>query len=660
MEGMKVALRKRPPGPVTAAWTAGGLAAAVLTALAGVSYSGAGQERLLSDPGAIVRWGLPPVLALHHLALAAVAGALIFAATILPRNQGAQENPAIRATLRVAAGAAGVWVLAATAVLLLTYADIAGQPLSGDADFTNQLGLFVTDVAAGRARLAILIIAVLVSILVVAVTSAGMLLATAVLALSSIIPATAAIGHAAGSADHIGASNALGLHVAAGTLWVGGIIALAAAIPALIRPGPGHAAAQTVLRRFSVLAGLSFALVVTAGTASALYRLGSIDGLLSAYGALLLSKTAATLFLGLLGLIHRYRVIPALAVPGLLPRLLWRVLAVELLIMGAVMGLAVALARSPSPVPLEPDPEATPAQILTGYLLPPEPDASAWFIQWRPDWLWITAALLAALFYGRAYARTRAVWPKRHLLSWFSALILLTFITSGPPAVYGPVLLSAHVAGTMTMALPIPWLLINARPLKLALTVLPERNDSSIGPREGALWLARMAARPGPLLSGLTLGSLTVLFYLTSAFDLSLREHLAHEASLVLFLAAGILFARALQPGTESPGSAKHRFAALATTSAGIGVTGLRFLNPAGIEQEWFAGLGRTWEPSAAADQHLAGLILLLACTLSAILITVSHKHRQDQSRPELMTGQATVQDTQQQRNDSNAKPQHS
>lgn len=286
---------------------------------------------------------------MHHLALAAVAGALIFAAAILPRNHGAQGNPAMRATLRVAAWAAGVWVVAATAVLLLTYADIAGQPLSGDADFADQLGLFVTDVAAGRARLAILVIAVLVSMLAVAVTSAGMLLATAVLALSSIIPATAAIGHAAGSADHIGASNALGLHVAAGTLWVGGIIALAAAIPALTHPGPGHAAAQTVLRRFSRLAGLSFALVVTAGTVSALYRLGSIDGLVSAYGALLLSKTAATLFLGLLGLIHRYRVIPALAVPGLLPRLLWRVLAVELLIMGAVMGLAVALARSPSP-----------------------------------------------------------------------------------------------------------------------------------------------------------------------------------------------------------------------------------------------------------------------------------------------------------------------
>lgn len=558
---MKVTLGKKPPGPLAEVWTAGGLAAAVLAALAGVAFSGAGQERLLSDPGAIVRWGLPPVLAVHHLALAAVAGALIFAAAILPRNHGAQGNPAMTVTLRVAAWAAGVWVVAATAVLLLSYADVAGQPLSGHADFADQLGLFVTDVAAGRARLAILVIAVLVSMLVVAVSSAGMLLATVVLALSSIIAATATIGHAAGSADHIGASNALGLHAAAGTLWVGGIIALAAAIPALTRMGTGHAAAQTVLRRFSVLAGLSFALVVTAGTISALYRFGSIDALVSAYGALLLSKTAATLFLGLLGLIHRYRVIPALAVPGRLPRLLWRLLAVELLIMGAVMGLAVALARSPSPVPLEPDPGATPAEILTGYLLPPEPDATAWFTQWRPDWLWITAALLAALFYGRAYTRARhanADWPKRRLLSWSSALILLTFITSGPPAVYGPVLLSAHVAGTMTMALPIPWLLIAARPLKLALAVLLERNNSSIGPREGALWLARMAARPGPLLSGLTLGSLTVLFYLAPVLELSLREHLAHETSLVLFLAAGILSAKSLQPRNETPGSAEH------------------------------------------------------------------------------------------------------
>ncbi|WP_259460362.1 bifunctional copper resistance protein CopD/cytochrome c oxidase assembly protein [Pseudarthrobacter phenanthrenivorans] len=632
-------LRTGPPGAATvAAWSAGVLAAAVMAALAGVGYSGSAQDRLLSDPGAVVRWGLPPVLALHHLALAAVAGTLIFAAAILPRHHGPKEHPSIKVALRVVAWAAGVWVLAAAAVLLLTYADIAGRPLSGDAEFTDQLWLFVTDVAAGRARLAILVIAVLVSMLVVAVRSAVALLATAVLALCSIIPATAAIGHAAGSVDHIGASNALGLHVVAGTVWVGGIIALAAAIPALTRPGTGHTAAQTVLRRFSVLAGLTFALVVVTGTISALYRLGSIDGLVTPYGVLLLSKTAGTLLLGLLGLIHRRRVIPAFAVAGRLPRLLWQVLAVELLIMGAVMGLAVALARSPSPVPLEPDPAATPAQILTGYLLPPELDITAWFTQWRPDWLWITAAILAALSYGRAYTsarRARIAWPKRRLLSWFSALILLTLITSGPPAVYAPVLLSVHAASTMSLALPIPCLLIAARPLKLALTVLPERTDDGIGAREGILWLARMAAQPGPLLSGLTLGSLTVLFYLTPALKLSLREHLAHETSLVLFLASGVLFVNAIQSGSATPGSRTRRHPALAITSAAIGAAGLRFLKPAGIEQEWFAGLARTWEPSAAADQHHAGLILILAAALSAILIIVSAKRQQDIFMPD-------------------------
>lgn len=627
-------LRTVPPGTVTAAaWSAGILAAAVLAALAGVGYSDSAQDRLLSDPGAVVRWGLPPVLALHHLALAAVAGTLIFAAAILPRNKGLKEHPSIKVALRVAAWAAGVWMMAAAAVLLLTYADIAGRPLSGDEEFTDQLWLFVTDVAAGRARLAILVIAVLVSMLVVAVRSVVALLATAVLALCSIIPATAAIGHAAGTVDHIGASNALGLHVVAGTLWVGGIIALAAAVPALTRPGTGHVAAQTALQRFSILAGLSFVLVVVTGTISALYRFNSIDGLVSPYAVLLLSKTAATLLLGLLGLIHRLRVIPALAFAGRLPRLLWQVLAVELLIMGAVMGLAVALARSPSPVPLEPDPEATPAQILTGYLLPPEPDITVWFTQWRPDWLWITAAILAALSYGRAYTsarRTRIAWPKRRLFSWFSALILLTFITSGPPAVYGPVLLSVHAVGTMVMALPIPCLLMAARPLKLSLKVLPARTDGSIGPQEGILWFARMTAQPGPLLSGLTLGSLTVLFYLTPALELSLREHLAHETSLVLFLAAGLLFFNALQSGSETPGSRNLGPAALAITSAAIGAAGLRLLKPAVIEQEWFAGLARTWGISVVDDQHRAGLILLLAGALSAILIPVSQKCQQD------------------------------
>lgn len=624
-----MSLGRRQPGPgTTMGWIAGACIVAAVTAITGVMYSGAAQQRVLSDPGAIVRWGLAPVLTLHHLALAAVVGSLIFTAVILPRKLEPDQGPAFSRALAVGLWAAAVWVLAALAALVLTYADVAGIPLSAGADFTDQLGMFVTDVGAGRARLAILIIAILVSMLVVAVRTAAGLLSAAALALSSIVPATAAIGHASGGIDHIGASNALGLHVGAGTVWVGGIIVLAGIIPALATADASGSTAQTVLRRFSALAALAFALVLITGTISAVYRLGGISGLLSPYGQLLLLKTAATLILGAIGLLHRRRIIPQLA--GSVPRsrLLWRVLILELVVMGAVLGLAVALARSPSPVPLEPDPKATPAQILTGYLLPPELTGPTWFTQWRPDWLWITATILAALFYSWAYSRARrshVPWPRQRLFTWLGALILMTFITSGPPAVYGPVLLSVHTTAIMALAFAVPWLLVASRPLRLALTVLPIREDGSAGARENVQWLTTATTMPGPLYSGLVLGSMTILFYLTPALRLSLAEHVAHEITMILFLGSGLLLANALQG--EAPGLNRSQLGGLTAGLAGFTATGIRFLRPDVIEQDWFTGLGRAWGPAPAVDQHNAATILLLACILCPVLITASH-HR--------------------------------
>lgn len=73
------------------------------------------------------------------------------------------------------------------------------------------------------------------------------------------------------------------------------------------------------------------------------------------------------------------------------------------------------------------------------------------------------------------------------------------------------------------------------------------------------------------------------------------------------------------------------------------------------VRRSW-TGMG----PSPAADQHLAGITLLLACTLSAILITGSRKRRQDHRMPDRINRQATAQNKQQQRNDSDPKPHHS
>ena len=96
--------------------------------VAALIFSGAAAAREVSDPGALVRWGLPVSKAIHNVALATVIGGLIFAVGILPRRRArlpvqgpdAPEHPAFTRALAMAAAAGAVWTLSAIAVLVLT------------------------------------------------------------------------------------------------------------------------------------------------------------------------------------------------------------------------------------------------------------------------------------------------------------------------------------------------------------------------------------------------------------------------------------------------------------------------------------------------------------------------------------------------------------
>src|SRR5690349_12773318 len=65
------------------------VASAVVAVVAGVAFSGAVAPRVLADPGAAVRWGLPVAETLTELAGAVALGALVLAVGVLPRRQAA-------------------------------------------------------------------------------------------------------------------------------------------------------------------------------------------------------------------------------------------------------------------------------------------------------------------------------------------------------------------------------------------------------------------------------------------------------------------------------------------------------------------------------------------------------------------------------------------
>lgn len=626
---------------ITRSWQLAGLAALFLGLTAALLFTGAAVAREVSDPGAVVRWGLPISKAIHNVSLATVIGGLIFAAGILPRtldrrrakDPEAPEHPAFSRALAIAAAAGVAWTLSSIAVLVLTYADVAGQGVSGDAEFTRALVFFMTDIPTGRAWLSVTIIAAVVTTALFGVRSLTGLALTLVLALVGLVPA-ALIGHSASSNDHEGAISSLGLHLVGVSVWVGGIIVLALlsglvsgarpATPgaAVSRPGGTPDITEPTLRRFSSLAGFAFLLVFASGVVNSTVRVASWADLFgSPYGQLILAKTAATVVLGGIGFMHRQWVIPQLNRKGSglsARRVLWQLILMELLIMGATSGIAVALGRSAPPEPTTYAPDASPAFILSGYELPPELTPERWLTEWRVDWIWVAVAVFGLVSYILGVAKVRArgdKWPIFRSVNWVVGLLVLTYITSGPPAVYGRVLFSAHMVDHMALTMVAPLFLVLGAPVTLALRALPARSDGSRGLREWLLIFVHSKVSQlvtHPLFAAANFAGSIVLFYYSDAFGFAMREHVGHELMTLHFALTGYIFVLSMIGTDPLPRRAPYplRLVLLLATMGFHAFFGVAIMGGTGLlAADYFGNLGREWGPSAIVDQQLGGAV---------------------------------------------------
>jgi cytochrome c oxidase assembly factor CtaG/putative copper export protein len=606
-------------------------AAGVGAALVGVWFSGAALPTVLRDPGALVRWGLPVAKTLSELAGALTLGALVLAVGVLPRRvvvqgkagrattggpdatPGARLGVAYPRALLVASIAAGAWTVLGIATLVLTYASVSGLPL-GAPGFSQQIGDYVSTFDLGRAQLGIVVAAAVVSALAIVIstpTGAAWAVVLVVVALWQ----QAQTGHASGTSDHDLATTSMFLHLVGAAVWIGALAALAVLARSLGRDvGPA-------VKRYSVIAGWCLAAVGASGIINAVIRVGGFPGLATRYGVLVLVKAALLGVLGVLGLAHRRAAIPRLMRGDAAGRLFWRVVLVELAVMGAVSGVAVALAASAPPIPQTAPPASTPALIVTGHPLPPEPTTLRWVTEWRWDVVLSALAVTGAVVYVRWAWRLHArgdAWPVLRTVSWVTGMLLFFWTTNGGPAVYGHVLFSAHMLEHMLLATVLPILLVLAAPVTLALRALPVRHtvvrgDDSRGPREWILVLVH--SRWGqffanPLVAAANFAVSMLAFYYTGIFEWSLRSSVGHLAMAVHFSLVGYLFVNALigvDPGPKRPGYPQRLLLLFATMAfhAFFGVTLMS--GDALLAADWFGLLGRPWGPTALADQQTGG-----------------------------------------------------
>ncbi|MDL9977817.1 cytochrome c oxidase assembly protein [Microbacterium sp. ASV49] len=581
------------------------LAAAALVALIwALAVGGGAAPLLIADPGPVVRWGLPITTMVVNLSAAGMVGSLILALYALR----AGEKPFERAA-DVASVSAAVFTVAAGVTGYLTYLNAFNPKVDLGLQSGQQLADFLVQTELGRTWLITTVAGALLTVLTFAVRSWTGTLVVALVALATLVP-MGTQGHSGDLATHNIAATSLILHMMGAAAWIGGLLTVV-----IVRPLLGRRELGRVLERYSTIALVSFVVVAVSGVARALVAIGTIAGLFSPYGLILAVKVVALLTIGFLGAIYRTRLIGRLREDAV-SRLFWRLIVVELAVMGVASGAAAALARTAPPAGEVPTSFPTPAEWLTKASLPPELTLARWFTEWNIDLLWVFVVGFGLFFYLAGAWRLHRRgdhWPIYRTVMWVLGMLALFWVTCGPVNAYADYLFSVHMIGHMLLTMAIPLLLVTGAPVTLAARSIHKRGDGSRGGREWILWavhtpLARVLTNPW-VAAGLFVGSLWI-FYYTDLFRWSLYDHLGHEWMTVHFLITGYLFVQSLIGIDPVPYRAPYAFRLLTL----IGVMaihaffGIAIMMQTGLMvAEWFGSMGRTWGPTPLDDQYIGG-----------------------------------------------------
>lgn len=558
----------------------------------------------LPDAGTLTRWGLPVVELMTNLAAAGIVGSLLVGAMLLPARPDGRLSELARRVVTGVRRWAAVWALLATGQLLLTVSNISAVPLNG-LDATALASV----IASGQGR-ALVVTASLAIVVAVGSGRARTVAAARVLVLAAVaaVVPTAVVGHASSAADHDVAGSAIVVHVVAATLWTGGL----AGLVLHLRFVP--LALATAAARFSVLALVAYVALAGSGVLVVLTRLDAPDAMWSSsYGVIVLLKSAGLAGLGVVGHLHRRRTLPQLVVAGRGGPFL-RLAAVEVVVMGAAMGLATALSRTPvPPTVVVTHSHGTGHPSLPGVVEPFSVVELA--TAWRPNA--IVAVLLGLTLSTyvvgvRRLRRRGTTWPRARTVAFTSGVLVALIDVCSGVATYAPAMVSVQVAQLLVAMLVVPVLLLLGAPATLAAQVVAADRPGVVR-RRSTSPTARVAARP---FTGTALScTLLLMVYRTPLIELSQRSFWVHLLVLALAVLSGLALLWPVMGAEISDRSALSSEWVWGI----VGLTGCLALLAVQLRYgdrllagEWFLELRWSWV-DPVADQRLAGIIVALA-----------------------------------------------
>ena len=552
-------------------------------------------------------------------------GATLFTAFLVAPQRSGYLDVAGYRSLRAASWLAAGWTAASLLLVPLSVSDALGRPV-GDVLDVGLLIRLVPELAASTSWALTALVAALVLVGCRIVLTWGWSTVLFGVALLGPLP-VALTGHSSAGGAHDIATDSLVLHVLAASLWVGGLVAVL--VLAASRAADRGAALATAVPRFSRLALVCWLVLAVTGVVNALVRIPLTDLFGSTYGALVLAKVAALLALGALGAAHRRFSVEAASRGE--PRTLLRLGGVEVLLMLATIGLAVALGRSAPP-----DTGEVPSlmSVVIGYDLDGPPTLERLAFDWRFDLIFGSAAIAMAVLYAVGVRRLRRrgdAWATGRTVVWMTGCAVLLIATSSGIGKYSPAMFSVHMGEHMLLAMLVPILLVLGAPVTLALRTLPAAGRSGPpGPRE---WILAAVHSPiarwlsHPLVSlPLFVGSYYALYF-SGLFAVALTQHWAHVLMNLHFLLVGALFfwpiigvdpaPRRLQPaarlGIVFASVPFHAFFGVALMSSNSVIGG-----------DFYRTLALPWVADPLRDQQLGGGIAWASGEVPLLLVIVA------------------------------------
>ena len=558
----------------------------------------------MQSSSTLVQVLLPVVKDLYLVSTLVAIGLLYAIGFLLPETRGALGKEANRIK-SLALLATIVWVVCTIGDTIVELSNLLGGGFL-DAFNWSVISSFLGSTSVGRDFVFQLVMGSASIALIIRAKKVGAVyFALAISMLALLAPLFQS--HASSAGNHGLAIGSLIFHVAAVSLWVGGVIGL------LSISARDRAAS---IQRFSSLALWAAIIVGVSGVLNAWTRLNFLAGWHSRYGIFIIVKSALFLTLLFIGVRHRGYISKNLHGTSQV----FRLLVNESGVMIAAVAIGGWLSSTIPPISPAGLIAAKDSSIgITGISMPGAPTLGRVLFSYSPDGtiLGFLLLLTALYIYGVVIlARRGDKWPIGRTISFAIGVALVDFATSGGIGVYAHFAFSYHMVSHMILGMIAPIGFVLSAPITLALRTLPQgRTPEERGLRGTLITIIHSKYSviiTNPVVAlGLFDGSLFVL-YMTPLFGKLMQSHSGHLLMDIHFLLAGYLFFYVIIGVDPNPRKVPHivRIIVLFAAMSIHAFFSIALLSTTTLlDGGYFALLNRPWSTNLLTDQHTGGAL---------------------------------------------------